>query len=98
MTHDRAPHPGLSALLRLPDAGTPLADEIYRRNVIEPIPAGFIGEPCDCAGLALLLCFEAGRYIAGQDRYVDGGTALPQLDVSTDRKRALRILPVIGIG
>lgn len=54
-----------------------LADEAYRDRVLAKIPAGFIGEPCDCAGLAVLLCGEAGRYITGQDLFVDGGMGLP---------------------
>jgi glucose 1-dehydrogenase len=37
------------------------------------VPLGRIGEPGDCAGLALLLCSEAGAYITGQTIYVDGG-------------------------
>ena len=54
-----------------------LADESYLRRVLAKIPAGFIGEAGDCAGLALLLCSEAGRYITGQDLFVDGGMGLP---------------------
>jgi NAD(P)-dependent dehydrogenase (short-subunit alcohol dehydrogenase family) len=54
-----------------------LADETYRRQVLAKIPAGYIGEPGDCAGLAVLLCSEAGRYITGQDLFVDGGMGLP---------------------
>jgi len=54
-----------------------LADEAYLRRVLAKIPAGFIGEPSDCAGLAVLLCSEAGRYITGQDLFVDGGMGLP---------------------
>jgi len=54
-----------------------LADESYLRRVLAKIPAGFIGEASDCAGLALLLCSEAGRYITGQDLFVDGGMGLP---------------------
>jgi hypothetical protein len=30
-----------------------------------------------CAGLAVLLYSEAGRYITGQDLFVDGGMSLP---------------------
>ena len=54
-----------------------LADEAYRSRVLAKIPAGYIGEPGDCAGLAVLLCSEAGRYITGQDLFVDGGMGLP---------------------
>ena len=39
------------------------------------VPLGRIGEPEDCAGIALLLCSEAGSYITGQNIYVDGGMA-----------------------
>ena len=54
-----------------------LADEAYLRRVLAQIPAGFIGEPTDCAGLAVLLCSDAGRYITGQNIFVDGGMRLP---------------------
>lgn len=54
-----------------------LADESYRHQLLTKIPAGYIGEPVDCAGLAVLLCSEAGRYITGQDLFVDGGMGLP---------------------
>ncbi|NLF67919.1 MAG: SDR family oxidoreductase [Candidatus Anammoximicrobium sp.] len=54
-----------------------LADESYLRRVLQKIPAGFIGDPGDCAGLAVLLCSEAGRYITGQNLFVDGGMGLP---------------------
>lgn len=54
-----------------------LSDEAYRQKVVSNIPAGFIGEPMDCAGMALLLCSDAGRYITGQDLFVDGGLGLP---------------------
>lgn len=53
-----------------------LADENYAEKVRSAIPAGFFGNPCDCAGAALLLCSEAGRYITGQSLFVDGGLAL----------------------
>lgn len=54
-----------------------LSDATYRQKVVSKIPAGFIGEPVDCAGMALLLCSDAGRYITGQDLFVDGGLGLP---------------------
>ena len=36
------------------------------------IPAGRIGTPDDLVGAALLLCSDAGRYINGQNLFVDG--------------------------
>lgn len=53
-----------------------LKDEQYKKNVESKIPIGFIGEPYDCAAMVLLLCSNAGRYITGQDIYVDGGMGL----------------------
>lgn len=53
-----------------------LADENYRRLVESKIPVGYIGEPYDCASLALLLCSDASRYITGQDMFADGGMGL----------------------
>lgn len=49
-----------------------------RSEVTAKIPVGFVGEPEDCAGVALLLCSPAGRYITGADLLVDGGWALPR--------------------
>lgn len=57
----------------------------YRERVKTPeraeqvrgwIPAGSVGHPEDCAGAALLLCSDAGRYITGQNLFVDGGMSL----------------------
>jgi len=53
-----------------------LADATYAEKILGSIPAGRFGEPQDCAGAALLLCSEAGRYITGQNLYVDGGMSL----------------------
>jgi NAD(P)-dependent dehydrogenase (short-subunit alcohol dehydrogenase family) len=53
-----------------------LANEEYRRKVLAKIPLGYVGEPQDCAGLALVLCSDAGRYITGADFCVDGGMSL----------------------
>ena len=53
-----------------------LKDEQYKKNVETKIPLGFIGEASDCAAAALLLCSDAGRYITGQDIFVDGGMGL----------------------
>lgn len=65
--------PGVILTNRNTDA---LADEAYREQVRSRIPVGFFGEPPDCTGLALLLCSEAGRYITGQDIFVDGPLSL----------------------
>ena len=53
-----------------------LADPAYAEKVRSWIPAGKFGSPDDCAGAALLLCSEAGRYITGQNLFVDGGMGL----------------------
>jgi NAD(P)-dependent dehydrogenase (short-subunit alcohol dehydrogenase family) len=53
-----------------------LADKEYAKKVMNSIPAGFFGEPADCAGIVSLLCSDAGRYITGQSIYVDGGKCL----------------------
>lgn len=53
-----------------------LADPDYAAKVLSAIPVGYYGEPHDCAGAALLLCSEAGRYITGASLPVDGGMGL----------------------
>lgn len=53
-----------------------LSDKKYLEKVCSEIPAGFIGKASDCAGAALLLCSNAGRYITGADIYIDGGISL----------------------
>jgi NAD(P)-dependent dehydrogenase (short-subunit alcohol dehydrogenase family) len=53
-----------------------LKDNNYKKAVEAKIPLGFIGEPSDCAATALLPCSDAGRYITGQDIFVDGGMGL----------------------
>lgn len=52
------------------------ADPEYHQKVISWIPVGYVGEPEDCGGAAVLLCSEAGRYITGQSLFVDGGMSL----------------------
>ncbi len=54
-----------------------IVDEAYRQRVMTWIPAGRIGDAEDCAGAALLLCSDAGRYITGQNLFIDGGMSLP---------------------
>jgi len=53
-----------------------LADPAYAEAVRERIPVGDFGAPEDCAGAALLLCSQAGRYITGASIPVDGGMSL----------------------
>lgn len=52
------------------------ATEKDRQEKGKIMPMGRIGEPEDCAGLALLLCTQAGEYITGQTIYVDGGLSV----------------------
>lgn len=54
-----------------------LSDPAYSEKVRANIPLGFFGEAADCAGAALLMCSDAGRYITGQSLNVDGGLGLP---------------------
>ena len=53
-----------------------LSDPEYAKKVTASIPVGFYGEPEDCAGILSLLCSEEGRYITGQNIYVDGGKSV----------------------
>jgi len=53
-----------------------LGDKEYSDKILSMIPAGRFGNVADCAGLALLLCSDAGGYITGADIPVDGGMGL----------------------
>lgn len=53
-----------------------LSDPEYAKKVTDSIPVGFYGEKQDCAYLVRLLCSDEGRYITGQNYYVDGGKSL----------------------
>ena len=53
-----------------------LSDPEYAKKVSDSIPVGFYGEPEDCAGIVSLLCSDEGRYITGQNIFVDGGKGL----------------------
>ena len=53
-----------------------LSDEEYAKKVTSSIPVGYYGEPEDCAGIVSLLCSEEGRYITGQNIFVDGGKSV----------------------
>lgn len=48
----------------------------YAKKVTDSIPVGFLGEPEDCAGIVSLLCSGEGRYITGQNIFVDGGKSI----------------------
>ena len=53
-----------------------LSDPVYAQKVRDSIPVGFYGAPEDCAGIVKLLCSEEGRYITGQNIFVDGGKSV----------------------
>ena len=53
-----------------------LSDEAYRDTVLRGIPSSFIGQPEDCCGQILLLCSDEGRYITGENIFIDGGMQL----------------------
>ncbi len=53
-----------------------LSDPAYAEKFRAAIPVSDFGLPADCAGAALLLCSDAGRYITGQNLFVDGGLGL----------------------
>ena len=53
-----------------------LSDPDYSKKVLAGIPCGYAGTAEDCAGAAVLLCSEQGRYITGTDLIVDGGMHL----------------------
>lgn len=53
-----------------------LADEEYAKMVLAGIPCGHTGEAKDCAGIMLLLCSDGGKYITGENIFIDGGMKL----------------------
>ncbi len=53
-----------------------LSDPDYAKKVTDSIPVGFYGKPEDCAGIVSLLCSDEGRYITGQNIFVDGGKSI----------------------
>jgi 2-deoxy-D-gluconate 3-dehydrogenase len=48
-------------------------DPVRNRQILERIPSGRWGEPCDVAGAAVFLCSPAGNYVNGHVLAVDGG-------------------------
>ncbi|MCF0073770.1 SDR family oxidoreductase [Dyadobacter sp. CY261] len=65
--------PGVIGTPRLEQEVPPVPERINKRM---ETPTGDIGDPKDCAALAVLLCSEAGRFITGQNIFVDGGMSL----------------------
>lgn len=59
-----------------PRIGEEVGESEERINKRLETPAGKIGSPEDCAGVAVLLCSEAGNFITGQNIFVDGGMSL----------------------
>ena len=53
-----------------------LSDPEYAKKVTDSIPVGFCGEPEDCTGIVSLLCSDEGRYITGQNIFIDGGKSV----------------------
>lgn len=53
-----------------------LADAEFRRQRLERIPVGFIGEPHDQVGAVVYLVSDAARYVTGACIDVDGGVNL----------------------
>ena len=65
--------PGVIITDRNKDA---LSNIEYMKKITDSIPLGFFGEPEDCTGIVSLLCSEEGRYITGQNIFVDGGKSV----------------------
>jgi glucose 1-dehydrogenase len=65
--------PGVIGTPRL-DQDVPEAEERITKRL--ETPSGQVGDPQDCAVVAVLLCSEAGRFITGQNIFVDGGMSL----------------------
>ena len=53
-----------------------LADKEFYDKVVASIPAGYVGDPKDMNGAALLLCSDEGKYITGSEIIADGGMHL----------------------
>ncbi len=66
--------PGIIGTIRNRDV---LNDPVYLEKAKSKIPFGYIADAGECVGLAVLLCTDAGKYITGEDIYVDGGMNIP---------------------
>jgi glucose 1-dehydrogenase len=65
--------PGVIGTPRLEQHVPPVPERINKRM---ETPSGDLGDVQDCAAMAVLLCSEAGRFITGQNIFVDGGMSL----------------------
>lgn len=65
--------PGIILTDRNTDA---LSNKEYAKQVLDKIPAGYFGTPDDCAPTVSLLCSDEGKYITGQNIFIDGGRGL----------------------
>jgi glucose 1-dehydrogenase len=63
-------------VIETPRIGEDVPEPEERINKRLETPSGKLGDPQDCAAMAVLLCSEAGRFITGQNMYVDGGMSL----------------------
>jgi 3-oxoacyl-[acyl-carrier protein] reductase len=52
-----------------------LSDEI-KKNILNKIPMGKIGQPKDISNLALYLASEESSYVTGQTFHVNGGLSM----------------------
>lgn len=65
--------PGVIDTPRIDEPTPPVPERISQRM---DVPVGSVGKPEDIAGMAVLLCSDAGRYVTGQTIFVDGGMSL----------------------
>ncbi|MGX5857358.1 SDR family NAD(P)-dependent oxidoreductase [Dyadobacter jiangsuensis] len=65
--------PGVIDTPRIKEPVPEVEERIKKR---QETPLGTLGEPIDCAAMAVLLASEAGKFITGQNIFVDGGMSL----------------------
>ena len=55
-----------------------LDNPVTRKQILDRIPLGRVGEPDDVVGPALMFCAPAGSFVTGQILYIDGGVTASQ--------------------
>ena len=55
-----------------------LDNPVTRKQILDRIPLGRVGEPDDVVGPALMFCATAGSFVTGQILYIDGGVTASQ--------------------